>query len=328
MQDLPERSGTSRWKGYALAILAAVCWATGGLSAKWLFSPLSAVTREWPFPPPGIEADPVVLAGARALAAAIALFVYVAARRRSHLRIGLGDAPFLAVFGIAGLAGMHVSYFKAISYTNVATAILLEYLAPVIVLAVSVVFLREKVTVALPLGVFMSVAGCALVVGAFSGPEVGISALGLAWGLAAACFFALYSLMGRYAAHRFSPWTLLVWGLAAAAVFWLVYLGGPAKIMALVTQPAGAAVVAYMAIFSTIVPFAAFLSALHHIDATRALVVSTLEPVIAAAVAFVLFDEAFSPLQLAGGALVLAAIIVVERYPGTAVVSAELPPAP
>ncbi|PKQ29423.1 MAG: hypothetical protein CVT60_05480, partial [Actinobacteria bacterium HGW-Actinobacteria-10] len=232
MQDLPEsrvRQGSGRWKGYTLALVAAVCWATGGLSAKWLFSPLTQATRGWPLPPPGIEADPVVLAGARALVASIVLLVYVAARKRSHLALRARDLPFLAVFGIAGLAAMHVTYFQAISHTNVATAILLEYLAPVIVLAVSVVFLRERITAALPIGVLMSVSGCALVVGAFSGPDVRISAPGLAWGLAAASFFALYSMMGRYAAPRYSPWTLLVYGLIAAALFWLVYLGGPGR---------------------------------------------------------------------------------------------------
>lgn len=329
MQDSPDCPDANRWKGYALAVLAAVCWATGGLSAKWLFSPLNAVTRTWPLPPPGFEADPVVLAGARALVASIVLLVYVAVRRRSHLAVSLRDLPFLAFFGVAGLAGMHVTYFQAISYTNVATAILLEYLAPVIVLVVSVVFLRERVTAVLPVGVLMSVAGCALVVGAFSGPDMRISAPGLAWGLAAASFFALYSLMGKYAAVRFSPWTLLAWGLLAAAIFWLFYLGGPGRVIELISHPAGAAVVAYMAVFATIVPFAAFLAALHYIDATRALVISTLEPVVAAIVAFVLFGEAFSPLQIAGGALVIAAIIVVQRYPGTAAaISAELPPAP
>ncbi|MHB9002964.1 MAG: DMT family transporter [Coriobacteriia bacterium] len=331
MQDSPEsegRHGLSRWKGYTLALLAAVCWATGGLSAKWLFSPLDDATRAWPVPPPGIEADPVVLAGTRALVASIVLLVYVVVWKRAHLVVRPRDLPFLVFFGVAGLAAMHVSYFQAISHTNVATAILLEYLAPVIVLVVSVVFLREKVTAALPLGVVMSVVGCALVVGAFSGPGVRISAPGLAWGLAAASFFALYSMMGKYAAPRFSPWTLLVWGLMTAAGFWLLYLGGPGSIVALVSRPTGAVVVAYMAVFATIVPFAAFLAALHHIDATRALIVSTLEPVVAAAVAFALFKESFSPLQLAGGVLVIAAIIVVQRYPGAPAIATELPPAP
>ncbi|MRR12343.1 hypothetical protein EG835_07745, partial [bacterium] len=275
------RQQSSRWKGYALALLAAVCWATGGLTAKWLFSPLDDLTRGWPVPPPGIEVDPVVLAGARALTAALMLLVYVALTRRSHLAIRRRDVPFLAFFGVAGLAAVHVTYFQAISYTNVATAILLEYLAPIIVLVVSVLFMGERMTLALPIGVALSISGCALVVGAFSGKDLAISGPGLAWGLAAACFFALYSLLGKYASTRYTPWTLLTWGLLAAGLFWVIYLGGFAKVVALMSHPAGVAVVVYMAVFATIVPFAAFLKALHYIDATRAVVVSTLEPVFA-----------------------------------------------
>ncbi len=324
---MPDTGRRSSFKGYALACLAAVCWATGGLSAKWLFSPLDATTASWPVPPPGIVVDPVVLAGARALVAAALLMLYMLAFRRDELRVGRRDLGFLAVFGVVGLAGVHVTYFQAISYTNVATAILLEYLAPIIVLVVSVLALGERFTWALPAGVVLSVGGCALVVGAIGGEGLAASSRGVAWGLAAAVFFAAYSLMGKYAATRFTPWTLLTWGLAAASVFWLVYLGGTGRMVALLAEPAGLAVVAYMAVFATIVPFAAFLTALHHIDATKAVVTSTLEPVIAGLAAFALFGETFTLVQLSGGLLVIAAIVVVQRVPSAASAE-ELPPAP
>jgi drug/metabolite transporter (DMT)-like permease len=301
-----------RLKGYALAATAALFWATGGLAAKWLFSPLDAITATWPFPPPGIDADPVTLAGARAVTAAIILFAYVLARRPDRLKILPRNLPFLAFFGIAGLAAVHVTYFQAISYTNVATAILLEYLAPVLVMLFSVAFLNERMTVALPVGVALSITGCALVVGAFGGQGLAISPQGLAWGLASAVFFALYSLLGKYGS-RFSPWTLLTYGLLFAAVFWIVYMHGLKEISLLMSSVAGLGTVLYLAVFATIVPFGAFLKALHYIDATKAVVTSTLEPVIAGIVAYLLFGESFGPMQLLGGAMVIAAIVVVQR---------------
>lgn len=327
MPDSSEAAKGRVWRGYALAVLAAACWATGGLTAKWLFSPLDATSARWPFPPPGLSVDPVVLAGARALVAALLLLAYVALFRREELKIVGRDIPFLAVFGVAGLAGVHVTYFKAISYTNVATAILLEYLAPVLVLAFSVIFLRVRPTWALPVGVTLSVTGCALVVGAIGGDGLSVSTPGLTWGLLSAVFFALYSLLGEHAATRFSAWKLLTYGLLAAAIFWLVYLRGLGSILELLSHPAGLGVVLYMAVFATIVPFAAFLSALHHIDATRAVITSTLEPVIAGVIAYLLLGESLSLSQLAGGALVIAAIIVIQRHPGVRPAE-ELPPLP
>ncbi len=322
MQDLPEPEAET-WKGYALAATAAAFWATGGLVAKWLFTPLNEASAAWPFPPAGIDVDPVVLSGARALTAAVIMVVYLLISRPEKLRVRPRDFPFLALFGAGALAGVHVSYFKAISYTNVATAILLEYLAPVIVLVFSVLFLSEKLTWELPVGVMFSVGGCALVVGAVGGDGLAVSVQGVWWGLTAAGFFALYQLLGKWAAPRFSPWTLLAYGFAAATVFWIIYLRGFAEIIDLMSTFAGASAVVYIAVFSTIVPFGASLKALHYIDATKAVVTSTLEPAIAGAAAWVLLAESFGAWQLVGAGMVIVAIFVVQR-PGRKVMM--LPP--
>jgi drug/metabolite transporter (DMT)-like permease len=297
--------------GYALALLAAACWAVGGLTAKWLFSSPSAQTASWPLPPLGIAIQPGVLAAGRATSAALILAVVLGLFRRSELRISLKDVPFMAVFGVAGLAMVHFTYFETISLTNVATAILLEYLAPIIVLVVSVAFMNERFSWALPAGVGLSVAGCALVVGVGSGGGIVVSPAGIAWGLSSAVFFAIYSLMGMVAVRRFSAYTTLVWGLAFASVFWIVVLG-PHTVIGIFADPKTAAAVVFMAVVSTIVPFSAFLIALRHIPPTNATVTSTIEPLIAGVGAYLLFGESFSLLQILGGLTVIAAIVVVQ----------------
>lgn len=316
------------WRGYALAALAALFWATGGLTAKWLFTPAGPDTAAWRVPPLGIVVDPVVLSGARAFSAFAVLVVYLAVSRRYALRISRRHLPFFVVFGVAGLAGVHFTYFKAISHTNVATAILLEYLAPVIVLIVSVLFLGERLTWTLPTGVTLSILGCAFVVGALGGDGLAVSPEGIAWGLASAVFFAAYSLMGRYAARRFSPWTTLVYGLGFASLFWLVYLRGPTGVSDAFVSTGSTAAVLFIAVASTIIPFAAFLKALHYIDPTRATIVATLEPVIAGVAAFFALGETFGLTQLFGGFLVLGAIILIQA-PGVAEPAQpfEVPPA-
>jgi len=295
----------------------------GGLTAKWLFTTPSAETAKWPLPPLAIAIPPTVLAAGRATAAFVVLVAILGLFRRSDLRIKVRDVPFFAVFGVAGLAMVHFTYFKTISLTNVATAILLEYLAPILVLIVSVAFMKERFTWTLPAGVGLSIAGCALVVGAAGGGGVVVSPAGLAWGLASAVFFAAYTLMGAVAVRRFSPYTTLVWGLAFASVFWLALLG-PRTVASVFLDPKTAAAVVFMAIVSTVVPFSAFLVALHHIPPTNATVTSTIEPLIAGVGAFLLFGESFSLMQMFGGVLVVAAIMVVQ-LPGP-VMEPTLPP--
>lgn len=292
-------------RGYALAAVAAACWAVGGVMAKWLFTNGS---------------DPVAplhLAAARAMVSALALGVYLLVARRDALRIRLRDVPFLGFFGVAGLAAMHVAYFAAIERTDVPTAILLEYLAPVIVLAVSVVFLGRRPTLNLPAGVLLSVLGCALVVGAVGGGGLRVAPSGLAWGLAAAVFFAGYILMGERAAGRFSPWTLLFYGLAAASAFWIALLlarGELRQVCSLMASPERAGFVVAISLGATIVPFGAFLAALAHIDATRASITATLEPAIAVLVtsAIPALNEPLSALQMLGGALVIVSCALVQ----------------
>ena len=314
------------WRGYALAVVAAACWAAGGLTAKWLFASEAAQASSWRIAAPDVVVDPVVLAGARAVTAFIVLVVYLAVSRRQAFAVSVRDLPFLASFGVVGLAGVHFTYFMAISHTNVATAILLQYLAPVVVLVFSVLFLRERPTWTLPAGVSLSVLGCALVVGALGGDGLAVSPSGIAWGLASAVFFAAYSLMGRRAAGRFSPWTTLGYGLAFASAFWLMYLGGPSRIASAFETPTSTGAVLFIAVVSTVIPFAAFLKALQYIDPTRATIVATLEPVLAAAAAFVAFGEAFAGLQFAGVVLVLGAVVLIQtqgRTPSRALVDPE-----
>lgn len=320
--DATSSSGVDAMRGYLLAALAAAGWAAGGLTAKWLF-----LTT-------GAEVDPATLSAARAVLSTVMLLVSLGLFRRRELAVRLRDLPFLALFGVGGLALVHFTYFATIQRTNVPTAILLEYLAPILVLGVSVAFLGERLTWALPAGVLASVTGCALMVGAIGGGGLQVSPEGIAWGLASAVCFAFYTVLGKFAAPRFSPWTLLTYGLGAASVFWLVYLKGPMPVVRVLSDGRTLIAVAVMALVSTIIPFGAFLLALHHIDATKASITATLEPVLAGVATYLipLFYAPLTALQLLGGGLVIAAVVIAQwphlmaARAGRSRTEVELPP--
>jgi drug/metabolite transporter (DMT)-like permease len=221
----------------------------------------------------------------------------------------------VAVFGVLGLALMHFTYFKAIQETNVATALLLQYTAPVLVLIVSVLFLRERLTWALPLAVVLAMLGCALTVGAVGGAGLVVSTAGIVWGLASAGFMTVYIIMGKLAAGKIASWTLATYGLGVAAAFWLVFLaarGGFGDVGILIGSPKGLIAVLAIAVVSTVVPFAVFLQALTLVDATKASVTAMLEPAVAAIGAYLLLGESLTFVQILGGALLLTAILVIH----------------
>jgi len=289
-----------RRRGYLLAGLAACFWALGALVAKGLFGRFA------------FTLEPAQLSAARAGTSFIAIALLLVAWRRSAFRLPLRALPFMVVFGVAGQALLHLTYYMAIAHAGVATAILLQYLAPVLVMIVSVLFLGERFTLVLPAAVSLAVVGCALMVGAVGSRGLTVSNTGIAWGLVSAAFFSCYILMGKVAAGRYSSWTLLVYGLGAASLFWLVYFRGFSALAAAYSAPVGAVAVLFISLVGTLLPFGLFLKALEYIEATEAGITATLEPVVAGVGAFLLLGEALTVVQLVGAALVIAAIVLVQ----------------
>lgn len=291
--------GRGRWTGYALVLAAAACWASGGVAARWLFTG------------GGVSIDPLSLSAARAVTSAAVLGLVLLARDRRSLAVRRTDLPFLVAFGVAGQALLHYTYYMAIAHAGVAAAILLEYMAPVLVLVVAVAFMGERLTWNLPAGVVLAITGCALVVGVAS-RGVSVPGAGVAWGLAAAVFFAAYILMGKAASGRMPARTLMFWGLAFASAFWLV-AAGPARVADVLLAPEKLAWVAYVAVVSTVLPFGLFLAGLRYIGSTQAAVTSTVEPVIAGVAAWLLLGENLDFWQAVGALLVVVAIAIVQR---------------
>ena len=300
-------------KGYVLAIAAACGWSTGGLISNLLMTKPSAATSDWLIKPFGAVINPTVLSGARAFIATIILGIFLAFFKRKSFKLKnpASDLLFLVPFGALALAGMHFSYFKAISTSNVTTAILLEYLAPVLTLFYGVFVLKHKVSWRMPLGVALSILGCAVVVGAFSPGGLLISHAGLIWGLIAAFFFALYSTMGGRGGIRFSPFTLLFYGLLFAAVMWLIVLG-PHTVISAFSQPKVGLAIVVIACISTIIPFAAYLHALKYISPTHATIAAMVEPVVAALCSWVLFKDPITWSLALGGLIIVGAIVLIQ----------------
>ena len=78
-------------------------------------------------------------------------------------------------------------------------------------------------------------------------------------------------------------------------------------------SPKALAGVVVVGTLGTLAPFSAFMASLRYLDAGRATITSTLEPVIAGFIAFFWFGERFAPLQLVGAALVIGAVVALQR---------------
>ncbi len=290
-------------KGYFLVACAAILWAVSGSSAKYLF--LSGMT-------------PLQLTQARVTLSGILLLLWLALLNRPLMRIAPGDVPYFAALGIAGLAMVNFTYLITISKLNVAAAILLQYLAPVLIALHSIVFLRERLSFATLAAVAGATIGCYLVVGGYNLDLLALNRQGVLWGLLAAVSFAGYSICSERGMRRYNPWTVLFYSILFAALFWntlgLLWKGAPPPIDVARHEyrPLEWFFIVYVAVLGTLVPFGLYFQGINLIRSTRASITATLEPISAGVVSFFMLGEILEPLQIAGGGLVIGSIILLQ----------------
>jgi drug/metabolite transporter (DMT)-like permease len=265
------------------------------------------------------------LSALRAVGTAVVLGIGIVATGRAHtLRVHRGEIPTLLAYGVVGVAMLHMTYFVAIERLPIGLALLLEYLAPVLV-ALWVRFVRRQpVRAALWPALGLCLLGLALVAEVGGGASA-LDPVGVLAGFGAAVSFATYFLLGeRMVAHR-DPVSTTFWGFSVAAVLWSVLvpwwdaLATSARTSVTLPATIGAAtvplavLVAWVAVLGTLVPFGAATAALRHLPATTVTVVAILEPVGAALLAWWWFDESQTLSQLVGVALVLTGIVLALR---------------
>jgi DME family drug/metabolite transporter len=280
--------------GYVWIVLAAVLWGTLGPTARL---PL----RD------GVE--PLELGFWRALLGGALFAAHALLRRR--VRIARRDLLPVGAFALLGVALFYVSYFRAVRAGGAALAAILLYTAPGWVALASALWLGERVTRRTLAALTLTLGGVALVAlgsgGGGAGVRVGLPAL--AWGLTAGVAYAAYYLFGkRWLAHHDMA-TVLAWALPLGALALL-----PAVRFAPKTGATWLALV-LIAVVPTYLAYLAYGVGLRRLEATRAATVATLEPVVAAALAYAVWGEALRPLGYAGAALVLAGVLATATQP-------------
>ena len=265
--------------------------------------------------------EPLVLAQSRTTIALLVLAPILFLRNRSALRLRGRHLTQFFVLGIAGLAASNYFYYLAIERTSVATAIVLQYVAPVWVLLYMLARKLQHPTAQRILGVVLAVAGCAFAVGEISTrstfPWLGLSGVrfstvGVLAAQGAAISFAFYNVYAQHLLQAYQRWTVLVYALFGAAAFWIV-INPPWNIAAHHYSGGQWAFMAVFSMTSMLVPFSFYFTGLQHLDPTRAIVTSCLEPVFAILLTAVLLGELVSPTQGLGMVIVLSATVLVQR---------------
>jgi drug/metabolite transporter (DMT)-like permease len=258
----------------------------------------------------------------RATGAFVCLAVALAAVAPARLRITRSELALLLFYGVVGFAVVQWLYLVAIERLPIGIGLLLEFTAPVLVALWARLVWHEPVRRRLWLALALALAGVVLVAEVWE--DTRLDGLGVAAGLVASGALATYYLVGEHATARRDALSVACFALGVATGFWAVvqpWWSFPFDALGRVVSLEGAldawsapvwALAIWMVVAGTIVPFALSLGALRYLPATRVAVISMLEIVLASLVAWLWLDEALSAAQLAGGAVVLAGIVLAQ----------------
>jgi drug/metabolite transporter (DMT)-like permease len=219
------------------------------------------------------------------------------------------DLPLFLVYGLVGVAGFMTVYYTAIALTTVATAAVLLYTAPAWVVLLARVLLGEPLSRSKAVAVAAVMTGCMLVAG--GGGPLRPTGLGVLAGLGAGLTYGLYSIFGKTALRRYPPVTTVTYAFGVGGIALALAAGGLPPVPAAAVVP-----LAYTVAGPTALAYLLYTSGLRHVEAGRASVVATIEPVVAAAGGALLLREPLGPAQWLGAALVVGGVLVVQGDPG------------
>ena len=258
--------------------------------------------------------DPLILSQSRTtLSLAVLLPVLLARRGASALRVPGRDLVRFFLLGILGVAASNYLYYLSIQRTNVATAIILQYTAPVWVLLYTVARGAQgrRPSLRRIAAVGLAVIGCALAVGIVGSGGFRMDAVGVIAALLAAFSFAFYNVGGHSVLARYDRWKVLLWVLVAASTFW-IFVNPPWKIVAAHYGRQQWGFMLVFSLLSVLGPFSCYFAGLQHLEPTRAIVASCLEPVFSIVLAALVLGELLRPMQTVGIVLVLVAIVLIQ----------------
>jgi drug/metabolite transporter (DMT)-like permease len=283
-----------RVRGRLLVLAATLFWGTSATLVRFVFRDRAV--------PPGT-------AVALRLAIAVTLLgVYLAARKPASLRVGRGDALYFVVLGLFGVAAVQGTYYYAIARLGVGLAILLQYLAPALIVGFDLLRGR-RVQARVLAAVLAAIAGTALLVSGVGHRGQAIPLKDWMVGFGAALAFAFYVVYSKRGLARYAPETVLFYTFLIAAVFWGC-ITPPWRIIAAGYDASLWLMFAALGVFSTLVPFVCFYAGLRRLPAAEAGIMATLEPVVAVLSAALFLGEGLRPIQWLGAALVLAAALL------------------
>lgn len=280
-----------------LIILAGIFWGSMGIFVRRL--------GEYGF-------SPIQIVCIRMVLAALIFSVIQLVKDPKGFRISLRDIPLFLGLGLGSILFFTVCYFTSITMMSLSTAAILLYTSPIWIMLMSLLFFHEKLTAQKIIALVLAFGGCVLVSGISGG---GLTLVGLLIGLGSGIGYGLYSILGTVALRRYTPYTVTTWTFIIAAIG-SILISHPADLMAKISfAPSIPDLLGFSlltALVTAVIPFLAYTLGLRSVEASKAGILATVEPMVATLIGIFVFSEPLTLMSGVGVLLILAAVVILN----------------
>lgn len=287
--------------GIILSLLGGIFWGFSGSCGQYLFT-YHGVDSKW-------------IVTIRMISTGIILLLTSFARHKSKI-VGVWKGKknllCMSAFTLFGLILCQYSYFTAIAHSNAGTATVLQYLSPVMILVFVCLRNKRPPSFAEIIAIILAVGGTFVIATGGDFGSFAVSVPALFWGLAAAVFLACYSLIPAPLLTDYDTPTVLGWGMLAGGLA-LLPVFRPWEIMPEISLSLIGAISGII-IFGTVIAYTFYLEGIHLIGATKASIVSSIEPVSATVISALWLGTEFSGADIIGFIMIVSTIFIISFH--------------
>ncbi|GGN58467.1 DMT family transporter [Oceanobacillus indicireducens] len=286
-------------KAFIYILIGAALWGTIGFYVKNLytygFTPMEVVTlRVW--------------------TSAFILVLYLLCTTPRSLKLHkITDIKYFIGTGVFSIVFFNYCMFTAIEISSIPVATALLYTGPTFVTIFSYFLFKEPLTRIKIIALFITLFGTSLVVGLIPFDKEAFKLGSMIFGIGSAVGYALYSIFSKYALRKYTSLTITTFTFLTAAIALTPFFPYKEKAGLLIELE----VLLYafgLGLLPTAVAYIIYTHGLNQTEASKASILTTVEPVVATLIGIFIFQEAFSFIQMLGMAAIIAAVIIVQVY--------------
>lgn len=262
--------------------------------------------------------DNVSILVMRVLFAAIMMFVFIAIKDKSLLKINLKDVWVFACGGIVAMFGMNFCYNNAINSLSLSLAGVLLALSPVFVMFLAAILFKEKITARSIVCMIFALIGCTMASGVIGGGEIAFSTSGILFGIAAAFFYGLTSIFSKIAMEKgYHALTMTFYSMLILAIVLLPFADWKLVGEYVMVSPANNIIFILMhSLCTAVLPYLLYNLALSNVDASLAsILVAGAEPSAAMIFGIISFAEMPSVVSILGLVVTIVALTILVIKP-------------